>query len=122
MAAVLVNPAGPQHAQVDLNSELASIAAKDHGESGRLAHPLVSLPGLRVVLVSMKLGAKWSEHSTPGRITVQPLRGQIRLCWHGEEATLSSGRMLALAGGVPHDVVAETDAVFLLTIARPQAD
>lgn len=122
MAAVLVNPGGPQHALVDLASELASVTAKDHGPSGRLAHPLVSLPGLRVVLVSMKAGAQWSEHSTPGRITVQPLSGQVRIRWHGEEATLPPGRMLALASKVPHDVVAETDAVFLLTVARPQAD
>ena len=122
MAAVLVNPGGPQHALIDLTTELSNIAGKDHGASGRIAHPIISLPGLRVVLVSMKAGAHWTEHSTPGRITVQPLTGQIRMRWHGEETILASGRLFALASNVPHDVLAETDAVFLLTVARPQAD
>ena len=122
MAAVIVNPGDHQHTLVDLKTETTTIAAKDHGASGRLTHSAVSLPGLRVVLVSMKSGAQWSEHSTPGRITVQPLTGQIRIRWHGEEASLASGRVLALASNVPHDVVAESDAVFLLTVARPQAD
>ncbi len=122
MAAVLTNPGGPQHAIVDLAAELAGIAAKDHGDSGKLTHPLVRLPGLRVALVSMKAGARWAEHCTPGRITVQPLTGQIRMRWHNQDATLTAGRMLALASNVPHDVVAETDAAFLLTVARPQGD
>ncbi len=122
MAAVLVNPGGPQHGLIDLTAELANVSTKDHGASGRLAHPLISLPGLRVVLVSMKSGSQWTEHSTPGRITVQPLSGQIRMRWHSEEATLRPGHVLALASGVPHDVTAESDAVFLLTVARPQAD
>lgn len=122
MPAVLVNPGGSQHALVDLTAELTNIAARDHGESGKLTHTLVSLPGLRVVLVSMKAAAKWSEHATPGRITVQPLVGQLLLRWHGEQETLIPGRLLALASNVPHDVLAETDAAFLLTVARPQAD
>ena len=122
MAAVLVNPSGPQHAIIDLTAELNGIIGKDHGTTGRIAHPVASLPGLRLVLVSMKSGAQWTEHSTPGRISVQPLTGQIRMRWHGEQATLTPGRVLALAGGVPHDVAAESDAVFLLTVARPQAD
>ena len=122
MAAVLVNPSGPQHAIVDLTAELSSLAARDHGASGRIAHPVVSLPGLRVLLISMKAGAEWAEHSTPGRITVQPVTGKVRISWHGEHTTLAAGRLLALAGNVPHNVVAETDAVFLLTVARSQAD
>src|SRR5512140_48065 len=122
MAAGLVNPGGPQHALLDLTTELANVAGIDHGASGRIAHPIASLPGLRVLLVSMKSGSRWTEHSTPGRITVQPLTGQIRMRWHGEETSLTAGRLLALAANVSHDVVAETDAVFLLTVARPQAD
>ena len=121
MAASPVNPAN-QHAIVDLTSELTQVAGMDHGASGRIAHPLVSLPGLRVLLVSMKRGAHWLEHSTPGRITVQPLFGEIHLRWQHNDALLSSGKLAALASNVPHDVVAETDAAFLLTVARPQAD
>src|SRR5690348_5813321 len=114
MAAVIVNADNPQHVIADLNAELAKVSAMDHGASGRLTHPIVSLPGLRALLVSMKAGARWDQHATPGRITVQPLSGRIRMSWHNEQATLKTGNMLALASNVPHDVVAETDAVFLL--------
>lgn len=122
MAAVIVNTDTPQHVVVDLDGELEKVSAMDHGSAGRVAHPVVSLPGLRALLVSMKAGARWDQHATPGRITVQPLNGSIRLRWHNQDATLTTGKLLALAGNVPHDVVAETDAVFLLTVARPNAD
>lgn len=122
MAAIIVNADDPQHAVVDLKAELNKVSGMDHGSSGRIAHPIISLPGLRAVVVSMKAGAKWDQHSTPGRITVQPLTGRIRMSWHNEHATLTTGNVLALAGNVPHDVVAEADSVFLLTVARPSAD
>lgn len=122
MAAVLVNPGGPRQAIVDLTAELASIAGKDHGETGRLGASSRQSSGAAGSPDVDEVRRSLERTLHPGPIMVQPLTGQIRVRWHGEETPLASGRLLAMASNVPHDVIAETDAVFLLTIARPQAD
>lgn len=107
---------------VDLNAAVEHDRNADHAAAGKLTTPLLSLPGLRLVLVSMTAGAVWKEHSTPGRITVQPLRGEIRMRAGSNELALAPGRVAAFAANVKHDVEAVTDAAFLLTVARPNLD
>ena len=111
-----------EFAKFDLPEFLERVRASDHGSTGRLTTPLLSLPGLRLMLVSMRSGASWPQHSTPGRITVQPLAGEIRMRACEKEISLHVGSVAAFAAGVPHDVVAVSDAVFLLTVARPNLD
>ena len=122
MSAVLMNPPAPEFALADLTVEMNTITGDDHGSNGRVARTVIELRGLRVLLVSMKSGRRWDQHLTAGRVTVQPVRGKIRLRWRNEEATLAPGQLAALAAKVPHDVIAEIDSVFLLTVARPQLD
>ena len=113
----------PQAAKtIDLAQEMSCVLQEDHTETGRLTRPLINLPGLRVVLVSMRAGSKWNEHSTSGRITVQPLSGRIHMRYSGGELELNPGRLAAFAANVPHDVSALVDSVFLLTVARPAKD
>ena len=111
-----------QFSLIDLRTAVDRARSADHGSTGRLTTPLLSLPGLRLVLVSMRAGAEWPQHSTPGRITVQPLAGEIRMCVGDTEIALTEGKVAAFAAGVVHDVVAVTDAAFLLTVARPNLD
>lgn len=111
-----------EHVIVDLNVALERVRSADHGATGRLATPVASLPGLRIVMVSMNAGAVWQEHSTAGRITVQPLTGEIRMRAGTEEMALTPGKVAAFASNVKHDVMAVTEAAFLLTVARPDLD
>lgn len=113
----------PQIAKtIDLALETSRVLQEDHGETGLITRSLINLPGLRVVLVSMRAGSKWKEHSTSGRITVQPLSGRIHMHYTGGEFELNPGRLAAFAATVPHDVSASADSVFLLTVARHAAD
>ena len=107
---------------LDFDAELTRMKSADHGSTGRFARPVVNLPGLRLVLVSMRAESTWSRHSTPGRVTVQPISGQIRIQVSGRESILSPGKIAALASSVEHDVFAMTDSLFLLTVARPNLD
>ena len=108
--------------RVDFTQELERARCEDHGPTGRSTRLLVNLPGLRVMMVSMRGGSGWKEHSTPGRITVQPLAGRIRMHYPEGELDLRPGNLAAFAASVPHDVAALADSVFLLTVARPSED
>jgi quercetin dioxygenase-like cupin family protein len=107
---------------VDIAAAMGRAQNADRGANGRIATPLLKLPGLRIVLVSMAAGATWPEHATAGRITVQPLAGEIRMRAEEREIALRPGHVAAFAAGVSHDVTAVTDAMFLLTVARPSLD
>jgi len=62
--------------------------------------------GIKVLLVWMRKGARWTEHQTPGRITVQTLGGSIRLHARGKVFALPERHLLALDSKVAHDVEA----------------
>lgn len=102
-------------AHVDLDAEIDRYVPGDD-RSGRRAETLVKAPGLRVVLVTLREGAALHEHTAPGAITIQALRGRLAVDVAGQELTLEPGGLLALATGVRHAVRALTAGAFLLTI------
>ena len=102
-------------AQFDLDAEMARFPPG--GVSGRRAETLLKAPDLRVVLVTMQAGAELQEHTAPGTIAVQPLRGRFVFSAGGEERELAVGALVSVAGGVRHAVRAISDGAFLLTIA-----
>jgi quercetin dioxygenase-like cupin family protein len=57
------------------------------------------------------------EHRTAARISVQTLAGHIRLRLPDRTAELPAGKLLVLDQCVPHDVEAEEDSAFLLTLS-----
>ena len=87
--------------------------------SGRRAETLLKTPRLRVVLVTMRAGAELREHTAPGPITIQPLRGRFTLLADGGEREMTTGTLAALEAGTRHAVRATEDGAFLLTIAWP---
>jgi quercetin dioxygenase-like cupin family protein len=62
------------------------------------------------------------EHRTAARISLQTLAGHIRLKLPGRTVELAAGQLLALDQCVPHDVEAEEDSAFLLTLSWPGED
>lgn len=86
--------------------------AAEHGIGGKT---LTKLPGLSVVLVLLNEGHDLEEHSVDGPAMVQVLEGEITLNVDGESVRISSDQAGVMAGGTPHDVHAETDAILLLT-------
>lgn len=86
------------------------------GASGRRAETLVKNDELRVVLITMRAGAALQEHTAPGPITIQALRGRFAVSVDGGERELTRGGLIAIATGAPHSVRAVEDGAFLLTI------
>lgn len=105
----------------DLAAEIDRFQPGD-GASGRRAETLVKTDRLRLVLVTMRAGATLAEHTAPGPVTIQPVRGRFVVTAAAREDELGAGQLIALAAGVHHTVRAIDGGAFLLTIAWPAPD
>jgi quercetin dioxygenase-like cupin family protein len=105
--------------QFDLRIEAEQLRAQDSYPQGSpTGRTLVKEPDLRIVLMALKAGAKLKEHQASGPISIQALDGIIRLRVDQGSVELTPGELLMLESGIPHDVDAVQDAMFLLTIGR----
>jgi len=109
-------------AQFDLNYEIADAASKKPWQAGHHAKTLFKKHDFRVVLITMEHGAHIKEHHADGTISVQVLKGKIRMNVGGKPHELATGNLFTLGASIRHDVEALDDAAFLLTIAWPSAD
>ena len=73
-------------------------------------------PGLRGLLLHLKPGEEIPEHSTPGAITVQCLKGEVIFAAGDEPMSLRPGGLISLAPAVPHRVAAQQDSLLLVTV------
>jgi quercetin dioxygenase-like cupin family protein len=109
-------------AQFDLPKEIADAERKKPWPSGIHSKTLFKKHDLRVVLVSMQNAAHMKEHHADGTISVQVLKGEIRVSVNGKPHDLPNGTLFTLGHSIRHDVEAKSDAVFLLTISWPSAE
>ena len=72
----------------------------------------------RLVLFAFKAGQQLQEHRTSSQILVQVLRGRVTVTAAGRSVKLHAGMVLQVEANVPHTVVAQTNAVMLLTSCR----
>ena len=108
----------------DLDEEIRRLWQEDASRTGRNAKTLVKHPDFRIVLMVLKGNSRIREHKANGRISIQTIRGHIRMhmSYAGTEETidLPAGHLLALDRNLRHDVEAATDSAFLLTVAWPE--
>jgi quercetin dioxygenase-like cupin family protein len=110
--------------QFDLDEEIRRLWQEDASRAGRNAKTLVKHPDFRIVLTVLKANGRIREHKSDGRISIQTVRGHIRMhvSRAGTEETidLPAGHLLALDRNLQHDVEADVDSAFLLTVAWPR--
>lgn len=107
-----------------LDGELEKLKAAPswRRESGRSAETLVKYNEFRIVLVRMKPGSYMSHHKAEGPISIQGIRGKIRVHLPEDRMEdLGPGDLLTLDRCLEHDVEALEESAFLLTIAWPEA-
>lgn len=102
----------------DLNEVIGRFPPDPGSVARHRAETLIKTATLRVVLVTMLAGGEMHRHEAPGPITIQVLRGAIRLTIDDVAQDLRAGELISLAGGVPHAVAGIDDGAFLLTIAH----
>jgi quercetin dioxygenase-like cupin family protein len=105
--------------QCDLLEEIQSLHKEDPWlqGTGPSSKTLVKHSDLRIVLLALKKNMSMHEHKTAARISVQTLAGHIRLRLPDRIVELPAGQLLVLDQCVPHDVEAEEDSAFLLTLS-----
>jgi quercetin dioxygenase-like cupin family protein len=104
----------------DIGSEIARLKAGDQWKTGsRTAITLVKNAALRIVLVAVHKGGIVQEHRAEGPITVAVAEGSIRFRASGGEHRLECGALLTLGAGIAHEVEADADSAFVVTVVQP---
>ena len=68
--------------------------------------------------ILMKTGQVMKEHKTMFPIVVQVLDGEIDFEVEGSKHSIKSGGILALEGGIPHNLTAIKDSVVRLSLSK----
>jgi len=109
-------------AQFNLLQEIADSEQKKPWSSGLYSKTLFKKHDLRVVLISMQNAAHMKEHHADGTISIQVLKGKLRVSINGKPHDLPTGTLFTLGHSIRHDVEASEDSAFLLTISWPSAE
>jgi quercetin dioxygenase-like cupin family protein len=91
--------------------------ARAAGESGRAARTLIHGTGLRATAIALCAGHELAEHASPPAATLQVLQGEVLLRGAGRQWHMGAGQLLPIPPE-RHSLLAETDAVVLLSV-RP---
>jgi quercetin dioxygenase-like cupin family protein len=104
---------------IDLQRELQQLRRADSWQrkTGRSSRTLAKYPDFRIVLILMKAGTHMRQHRAEGRISIQPLKGQLSIHLSHRKVNLPAGQLLMLDCGVLHDVEALKESAVLLTIS-----
>ncbi len=87
-------------------------------KSKRSAIELVKSGPLRVSLVGLDEGGRMEEKQSEGAFSVQCLFGRASITVDGREHVLTTGDLLVVDSGVPHDVTASDPSVLLITTSK----
>ncbi len=85
-------------------------------EEGPYVQVLSDIGTVRLVLLAFKEGQRLQEHKTTSQVIAQVLRGRITFATATTTVKLQAGKLAQLEANVLHSVVAQTDAVMLLTM------
>lgn len=109
-----------REARFDIREEIEKIRqTATWRDSGHSAKELVKYPDLRIALILLKPRKRIEGHKADARISIQAVQGRLRLHLPDEIVELGPGQLLTLERGVKHDVEAEEESAFLLTICWP---
>ena len=101
-------------AEDDTLREFAAVAP-----TGRAAKTLVKQGAQRITLVALRRGASLPAHRVAGAVSVQTLRGLVRMGIEQEQMELPAGSLVAFGPDVAHTVTAVEDSALLITVSMP---
>src|SRR5690349_5684467 len=91
----------------------------EDSKTGRAGKTLVKDGPLRITLVALKKGTVLPPHHVDGPISIQTIRGCLRLTTERGDMDVSEGNFIVLGPGVVHAAKAHEDCAILLTFAVP---
>lgn len=114
----------PEPTALGVSFELGVVARELRADeayrrAGQAARTLIRTPDLRIVIVALEAGKTMSEHDANVTASVHTLSGHIRLHLPDRGVDVPEGQLLVIGAGLSHDVYAEVDSTFLLTLGWP---
>lgn len=106
--------APPQH-EIDLRAVAQELSAEP-ARRGQRQKALYHHGRLTVALFTFEAGAGLPDHVAKGVVTIHVLDGRLRVKSGDAEHDLTAGKLLVLAPGVRHDVLAEAPSTMLLQV------
>ena len=106
-------------AQHEFNLDEVASRLKREAEAGEAGHRQETLYKRGTMSVSLFVFgrlARMAAHRAKGVVVVQVLKGRLEITAEGQVHDLPAGRLLVLAPGVEHDVVAREESHMLLTV------
>jgi quercetin dioxygenase-like cupin family protein len=91
----------------------------EDSKTGRAGKTLVKEGPMRITLVALKKGTVLPSHQVAGPVSIQSIRGCLRLTTDRGDMDLNAGTLIALGAGVAHTAKAHTDCGILITFAMP---
>lgn len=108
--------------QIDLPSEIAHAESRKPWQTGVYSKTLVKEEDIRVVLSMLEPGAQMKSHHADGSMSVQVLRGAVRLRAENADHELRSGQILTLLPSICHELQASEPSAVLFTLSWPESE
>ena len=104
--------------QLDAQDDELRARSKDAAD-GLASRTLVKQGPLRITQVALRKGAALEPHRVAGPLSIQVLRGTLRLTTDEGDMDLAAGSLASLAAGVVHAARGLSNCALLLTISLP---
>ncbi len=103
--------------KADLNKYKAQIKTeKTWKTSDHNSITIFKSENMRIVLIGMHQNALLKEHSTKAEISIQVIEGEITFTTEENHIKLTAGELVTLKSKIPHEIKANKESVFLLTL------
>jgi quercetin dioxygenase-like cupin family protein len=79
---------------------------------------LIETENSKEIRIVFKKGQLLKEHKTPFPIIVEIFSGAVNFGVNGTVQQLENGKLIALEGGVPHDLEALEDSIVRLSLSK----
>lgn len=89
----------------------------ESSRSGRVAKTLLKEGPLRVTLLALGKGTALQPHQVAGPVSIQSIRGCLRVTTAAGNLDVPAGNLVALDAGVAHTAKALEDCAVLITVA-----
>jgi quercetin dioxygenase-like cupin family protein len=93
----------------------------EDSKTGRAGKTLVKEGSLRITLVALKKGTVLPSHHVAGPVSIQTIRGCLRLTTDKGDVDIPAGSLITLGPGVSHTAKAYDDCAMLITFAMSRS-
>lgn len=121
MAGVEQSAAGivPAFDVLDMGEEgVALLAEPEWADGDRNSKTLFKADTLRVVLTALRDGAALENEDPDETVAVHVLQGELQVRIQSDTSVARAGQLVCLPGGVPWQITAAVDCLFLLIVGR----